>query len=281
MTCGIAGKINNMANSLPKPANQNTKKNKPKAANQNTKQSTPKAANQNAPSGGSGSGGGSKLPKTIKPPYNKRALIAAAATLITSAGLFNFDKVKNFLTGGKDKNPSKDIIDKFFKGQPRRVKKRFIEELDELNKTRSGDSRTARPKKSEVKKPKEPEVKKLKEPEVKESKQPAFKKPPTTGLGSVGDPEAVEFRKNYKSTKTTKSKPKAVKKDKPASKTKPKKDLKPLEQGIREYDTPFGKLVVDSTDEGMRKEFGKGGMYKAPKKVYGARNGGFTRRFRG
>ena len=262
-----------MANSLPKPANQNTKKNKPKAANQNTKQSTPKAANQNAPSGGSGSGGGSKPPKTIKPPYNKRALIAAAATLITSAGLFNFDKVKNFLTGGKDKNPSKDIIDKFFKGQPRRVKKRFIEELDELNKTRSGDSRTARPKKSEVKKPKEPEV--------KESKQPAFKKPPTTGLGSVGDPEAVEFRKNYKSTKTTKSKPKAVKKDKPASKTKPKKDLKPLEQGIREYDTPFGKLVVDSTDEGMRKEFGKGGMYKAPKKVYGARNGGFTRRFRG
>ena len=116
---------------------------------------------------------------------------------------------------------------------------------------------------------------------------------PSTGEGSLAsdvkkamekgkkDPEAVEFRKNYKSTKTTKSKPKAVKKDKPSSKTKPKKDLKPLEQGIREYDTPFGKLVVDSTDEGMRKEFGKGGMYKAPKKIYGVRNGGFTRRFRG
>lgn len=130
-------------------------------------------------------------------------------------------------------------------------------------------------------------VDKPKEPKVVKSKQPI--KPPT-GEGSLAsdvkkamekgkkDPEAVEFRKNYKSTK---SKPKAVKEDKPAPKTKPKKDLKPLEQGIREYDTPFGKLVVDSTDEGMRKEFGKGGMYKAPKKIYGARNGGFTRRFRG
>jgi len=138
--------------------------------------------------------------------------------------------------------------------------------------------------------PKVDKVDKLKEPKVVKSKQPI--KPPT-GEGSLAsdvkkamekgkkDPEAVEFRKNYKSTKTTKSKPKAVKEDKPAPKTKPKKDLKPLEQGIREYDTPFGKLVVDSTDEGMRKEFGKGGMYKAPKKVYGARNGGFTRRFRG
>jgi len=103
------------------------------------------------------------------------------------------------------------------------------------------------------------------------------------------DPEAVEFRKNYKSTKTAKDKPEAVKKVKPASKSK--KELKPLEQGIREYNTPFGKLVVDSTDEGMDTDranfkrggmvFGKGGMYKAPKKTYGARNGGFTRRFKG
>jgi hypothetical protein len=174
---------------------------------------------------------------------------------------------------------------------------------------------------SEVKKPKKP-----KEPTETTSKTPTTprkvkkvekveKKPdlkplrPPTGEGSLAsdvkkamekgkkDPEAVEFRKNYKSTKTAKDKPEAVKKAKseavkkakPAS--KPKKDLKPLEQGIREYDTPFGKLVVDSTDEGMDTDranfkrggmvFGKGGMYKAPKKVYGARNGGFTRRFKG
>lgn len=61
-----------------------------------------------------------------------------------------------------------------------------------------------------------------------------------------------------------------------------------LTQGKREYDTPFGKLTVDSTDEGMDTDranfkyggmaFGKGGLYKAPKKTYGMRNGGFTRR---
>ena len=61
-----------------------------------------------------------------------------------------------------------------------------------------------------------------------------------------------------------------------------------LTQGKREYDTPFGKLTVDSTDEGMDTDranfkyggmaFGKGGLYKAPKKAYGMRSGGFTRR---
>ena len=71
-----------------------------------------------------------------------------------------------------------------------------------------------------------------------------------------------------------------------------------LRQGRRKY----GKFTVDSTDEGMSKflgskedierqemeeemnlyrggmAFGKGGTYKAPKKTYGMRNGGFTRR---
>ena len=71
-----------------------------------------------------------------------------------------------------------------------------------------------------------------------------------------------------------------------------------LRQGRRKY----GKFTVDSTDEGMSKflgskedierqemeeemnlyrggmAFGKGGLYKAPKKTYGMRSGGFTRR---
>ena len=85
---------------------------------------------------------------------------------------------------------------------------------------------------------------------------------------------------------------------------------KPLEQGKRRYKG----MTIDSTDEGMSKflgtkdeirqqmedeemnfnkggmakykkggmakAFGKGGMYKAPKKTYGMRNGGFTRRGR-
>ena len=61
-----------------------------------------------------------------------------------------------------------------------------------------------------------------------------------------------------------------------------------LVQGKREYDTPLGKVVVDSTDEGMDTDranfkyggtaFGKGGMYKGTKKTYGMRKGGFTNR---
>lgn len=65
-----------------------------------------------------------------------------------------------------------------------------------------------------------------------------------------------------------------------------------MEQGKRTFDTKFGRITVDTTDEGMDtdranfkhggmakvKAFGKGGMYKAPKKAYGMRKGGFTRR---
>ena len=91
---------------------------------------------------------------------------------------------------------------------------------------------------------------------------------------------------------------------------KPRK-RKPLEQGKRKIKTDFGTITVDSTDKGMSKfsgfdnreeleaeeemnfrkggmakykkggmakAFGKGGMYKAPKKTYGMRYGGFTRR---
>ena len=82
-----------------------------------------------------------------------------------------------------------------------------------------------------------------------------------------------------------------------------------FEQGIKEYKTPFGTLTVDSTDRGMSKfmgtdkeiaeqemeeemnfrrggmprsrAFGKGGMYKTPKKAYGMRYGGVTRKLKG
>ena len=88
---------------------------------------------------------------------------------------------------------------------------------------------------------------------------------------------------------------------------KPRK-RKPLEQGKRKIKTPFGTLTVDSTDKGMSKfsgfdnreeleaeeemnfrkggmaranAFGKGGMYKTPKKAYGMRYGGVTRKLKG
>jgi hypothetical protein len=91
----------------------------------------------------------------------------------------------------------------------------------------------------------------------------------------------------------------------------PKKTAKKegrFSQGKKTIKTPFGNLVVDSTDEGMskfsgfdnqkeleaeeemnfqkggmpkRKAFGKGGMYKTPKKTYGMRYGGVTRKLKG
>jgi hypothetical protein len=91
-----------------------------------------------------------------------------------------------------------------------------------------------------------------------------------------------------KSTETTKKK-----KDEPKKKGR-------FAQGKRTIDTGFGKITIDSTDEAMRtpdddlnlrkggmpkykkggmaKAFGKGGMYKTPKKAYGMKYGGFTRR---
>jgi len=98
-----------------------------------------------------------------------------------------------------------------------------------------------------------------------------------------------------KSTETTTKK----KKDEPKKKGR-------FSQGKRTIDTGFGKVTIDSTDEGMSKfmgtkdeirqqeedeemnfrkggmprgkAFGKGGMYKGGKKTYGMKYGGFTRR---
>ncbi len=86
----------------------------------------------------------------------------------------------------------------------------------------------------------------------------------------------------------------------------PKKKKGKRRQRKKTIDTPWGKLTIDSTDKGMskflgteaeikeqeemeemnyrkggmprRKAFGKGGMYKSPKKTYGMRHGGFTSR---
>ena len=88
----------------------------------------------------------------------------------------------------------------------------------------------------------------------------------------------------------------------------PKKKKGKRRQRKKTIDTPWGKLTIDSTDKGMskflgteaeikeqeemeemnyrkggmprRKAFGKGGMYKSPKKTYGMRHGGFTSRGR-
>jgi len=70
--------------------------------------------------------------------------------------------------------------------------------------------------------------------------------------------------------------------------SKEAKSKSAMEQGKRTFDTKFGRITVDTTDEGMDTDranfkyggmaFGKGGTYKTPKKAYGMRNGGFTRR---
>jgi len=294
------------------PANQNVKPSTPKAANQNvtpSSSSTPKAANQNTLGPSKASGGGKTPAKTPAktPNYNKRGALALGATLITAAGGFNFNKVKNFLTGGEDKDPSKNVIDKFFKGKPRIAKKKFIDKLDELNKKsgRSGDSRTNAKrvsKKASTGKDRDP------------SAAPPLPKEKPTPSKEMED-------KKFDRQKIRESEAKASKKAKRDKILKeegrqqqgqlPKKSPKKkgrFEQGIKEYKTPFGTLTVDSTDKGMSKfsgfdnqkeleaeeemnfrrggmprsrAFGKGGMYKTPKKAYGMRYGGVTRKLKG
>jgi len=119
-------------------------------------------------------------------------------------------------------------------------------------------------------------------------------------IGKEDPSSAPEIKKDPpKKTKTkAKGESKDVKRRRKSQLNKTKSTLKPLEQGIRKYKTRFGEFTVDSTDEGMRNPeddlnlrkggmakykkggmaFGKGGMYKAPKKTYGMRYGGFTRR---
>ena len=303
------------------PANQNVKPSTPKAANQNvtpSSSSTPKAANQNT-LGPSKASGGSKPPaKTPKKPnYNKRGAAALATTaavaapFILSDGSFNFKKVLNFLTGGEDKEPNKNVIDKFFKGKPRIAKKKFIDKLDELNKKQSGDSRTNAKrvsKKASIGKDRDP------------SAAPNLPKE-QSALPKKKDKKEMEDHK-FDRQKIRESEAKASKKAKRDKILKeegrqqqgqlPKKSPKKkgrFEQGRKEYKTPFGTLTVDSTDRGMSKfmgtdkeiaeqemeeemnfrrggmprsrAFGKGGMYKTPKKAYGMKYGGVTRRLKG
>ena len=282
--------------------------------NQNLKQitnnpATPKAGNQNTLGPSKASGGGKTPAKTPtkKPNYNKRGALALGATLVTAAGGFNFNKVLNFLKGGEDKDPNKNVIDKFFKGKPRIAKENFIKKLDELNKKsgRSGDSRTNAKrvsKKASTGKDRDP------------SAAPPLPKEKPTPSKEMED-------KKFDRQKIRESEAKASKKakrdkilkeeDRQQQGQLPKKSPKKkgrFEQGIKEYKTPFGTLTVDSTDKGMSKfsgfdnqkeleaeeemnfrrggmprsrAFGKGGMYKTPKKAYGMKYGGVTRRLKG
>jgi len=302
------------------PANQNVKPSTPKAANQNvtpSSSSTPKAANQNTLGPSKASGGGKTPAKTSKTPnYNKRGAAALATTaavaapFILSDGSFNFKKVLNFLTGGEDKEPNKNVIDKFFKGRPRIAKKNFIDKLDELNKKsgRSGDSRT--------------NAKRVSKKASTDKDRPPADAPPLPKEKPAPPKKQKEMDdKKFDRQKIRESEAKASKKAKRDKILKeegrqqqgqlPKKSPKKkgrFEQGIKEYKTPFGTLTVDSTDKGMSKfsgfdnqkeleaeeemnfrrggmprsrAFGKGGMYKTPKKAYGMKYGGVTRRLKG
>ena len=295
------------------PANQASNQNASKTTNnQNLKQitnnpATPKAGNQNTLGPSKASGGGKTPTKTPKKPnYNKRGAAALATTaavatpFILSDGSFNFKKVLNFLTGGEDKDPNKNVIDKFFKGKPRIAKKNFIDKLDELNKKsgRSGDSRTNAKrvsKKASTDKDRPPadapNLPKEKPAPPKPKRKPSqAEKPKKVEPKVAKESEGVKRRRNSQLNKT-------------------KSTLKPLEQGIRKYKTPFGTLTVDSTDRGMSKfmgsdkeiaeqemeeemnfrkggmprsrAFGKGGMYKTPKRAYGMKYGGVTRKLKG
>jgi len=113
--------------------------------------------------------------------------------------------------------------------------------------------------------------------------------------------------------KKAKGESEGVKRRRKSQLNKTKSTLKPLEQGIRKYKTPFGEITADSTDRGMSKfmgsdkeiaeqemeeemnfrkggmarakAFGKGGTYKSPKKNYtngiNMRYGGATKRSKG
>lgn len=123
------------------------------------------------------------------------------------------------------------------------------------------------------------------------------------------DDDAIKAKRRADARKVSKeqpgggpsSSPKLSKKKEDKSVKESLKDML-LKQDKRTIDTPVGKLTVDSTDEGMSKflgskedikrqemeeemnlyrggmAFGKGGMYKGPKKTYGMRKGGFTNR---
>ena len=127
--------------------------------------------------------------------------------------------------------------------------------------------------------------------------------------GEGPDASAPKIKKDPPEKTTAKGESEGVKRRRKSQLNKTKSTLKPLEQGIRKYKTPFGEITADSTDRGMSKfmgsdkeiaeqemeeemnfrkggmprsrAFGKGGMYKTPKKAYGMRYGGVTRKLKG
>ena len=119
------------------------------------------------------------------------------------------------------------------------------------------------------------------------------------------DDDALKAKRRADARKESKSQP-----DGPSSAPKDKKEGKSVKESLkdqffRQDVRKYGPFTVDSTDRGMskygdsdnwkeleaeeemnlrkggtarRKAFGKGGMYKGPKKTYGMRKGGFTNR---
>jgi len=126
-------------------------------------------------------------------------------------------------------------------------------------------------------------------PKVSKKEEMGDMKTPAKKAGSELGKEA-----GAKGTGEPVAKPRSEKPKKKAGDelSKEAKSKSAMEQGKRTFDTKFGRITVDTTDEGMDtdranfkhggmakvKAFGKGGMYKAPKKTYGMRKGGFTRR---
>ena len=124
--------------------------------------------------------------------------------------------------------------------------------------------------------------------------------------GEGPDASAPTIKQNAPKKTKTKISDSGGREDAKAKNKTPKR--KPLEQGKRKIKTDFGTITVDSTDKGMSKfsgfdnreeleaeeemnfrkggmprsrAFGKGGMYKTPKKAYGMRYGGVTRKLKG
>ena len=126
------------------------------------------------------------------------------------------------------------------------------------------------------------------------------------GKGVGPDASAPKIEKDPPKKTKTKISDSGGREDAKVKNKTPKR--KPLEQGKRKIKKDFGTITVDSTDKGMSKfsgfdnreeleaeeemnfrrggmprsrAFGKGGMYKTPKKAYGMRYGGVTRKLKG
>ena len=293
----------------------------PKPANQNVKGAKPKDPKAGAGSGSSKSNTPTMVPKTkpnlqglAKTPTNlgllpikvrrelrKASSVTQAEKILQKAGLSATLAGIVALSMSKFSNKNNKTSNLTDAQKRARAERSLIPNRKKLA-SETGLSTVSDEQRQEAsklaKKRKAPPVKKKIDTKNKDKKKLAGDE-----LGpSAGSPKKPEpvVNNNKKPKSTTYTPSRAIKK------SEPKESLKDqfFRQGVRKY----GPFTVDSTDRGMskygdsenwkeleaeeemnlrkggtarRKAFGKGGMYKAPKKIYGARNGGFTRRFRG